>query len=552
LRRGLIALLLSFLFAIYSGFPTKNHYWDGVGFALNAEGIGDGFALNAEGIGDIDGVVRNPGDFRDLTDIYYNPNHLLYNLTGRLLYRTARSWFPAVRALDVLRLASTFLSVATAGLVFLFLQRCWGDLGLSFWLTLSMALSATWWKFSTDANAYVPCTFLLTLAAYRLGDPESPPRAVTIGLVHASAMLLHQISIFFLPGAMFGLWIHPRRRDNAERLRSWVEYLGTAGFLVLGAYLCVWFVMLDRPWAPGAFLEWLTSNGNDVLSGRTLGGNAIETLRSTLRVFFGGRLRLAWEHSGGFGLAVAITVFVLSFSRLAWALCARHTSESGAVSVSPRGPQPDVGILAWWIVPFAVFLFTWLTEYPYYRLFYLPAVVCLAARLIAGGALAVRGRRALPPFVVCMAVFNFTAYIYPYSRESATPPIELARKASTVWTGNDVILYREFTCDNWMMRYFSPRTSWFQADLSSPDKVASYLAAARSGGRRIWLDTTLLGQLEGNSEMRAWFQNFGGLSRPWGLSTSKHKIQFSQVMIRRSNGGQPPSTLPGLSRQAVR
>jgi hypothetical protein len=137
----------------------------------------------------------------------------------------------------------------------------------------------------------------------------------------------------------------------------------------------------------------------------------------------------------------------------------------------------------------------------------------------------------LAALVVFMATFNFSAYIYPYAQMSATPPIRLASEASTIWAGNVVILYKDFTTDNWMMRYFNPRTTWIKAHLADRESLAGHLNAAFAKHQKIWLDTTLLGQLEAMPEMQDWLQNYGGLSQPWGLVNEKHHIQFSQVLL---------------------
>ena len=86
-------MIASFLILLYVSLPTKNHYWDGVGFALNIEGIGE----------DGDGVVRNQGDFRGISSIYYNPNHLLFNLSGHLIYGPMRTLVPGLRGEDYTR-----------------------------------------------------------------------------------------------------------------------------------------------------------------------------------------------------------------------------------------------------------------------------------------------------------------------------------------------------------------------------------------------------------------------------------------------------------------
>lgn len=59
-RSGLIIALIAL--AIYAGIPTRNFYWDGVGFAQAIES---------------GGAAPN---------LLLNPNHLIYNLVGYLLW----------------------------------------------------------------------------------------------------------------------------------------------------------------------------------------------------------------------------------------------------------------------------------------------------------------------------------------------------------------------------------------------------------------------------------------------------------------------------------
>jgi hypothetical protein len=521
-----VVLLAVFLFLVYACFPTKNHYWDGIGFALNVERLGESSQ----------GHVLNAGDSQGVSDIYFNPNHLFYNLSGYLLYKPLHVIFPSLRAHDMLRAISIMLSVATACLLFISLNRWSRNPRLSLWLTLLMALSATWWKFSTDADAYVPSTFFLMLATFLMTNPLQRPSGWKIGLLHAMAMLLHQIAIFFLPAAVVGLWIHPYWLERKEKQRSVVSYLAVAGVAVATAYAWVWLGLLNGGWSSHAFLKWLTSNGSDVFSYQAVGSNVLESLRSLLRVFFGGRVGLALEYMNRPVLIALVGVIVISLVRFVWTLARQLTARSLPLfGHRNEAVLPAMRFLLVWAGVFTTFQFIWLTEYPYYRLFYLPAIIFLVGALVQRSRsqkLKHQGTGPLAAFVVFMAAFNFCAYIFPYSREAATPPIHLANLASaSIWKGNEVVLYKDFTCDNWMMRYFNPRTTWFKADVSDQEGIARYLEMARSSGRAVWIDTTLIGQFKNSPAAREWFGKFGGLSEPWGLANEKHYIQFSQVML---------------------
>lgn len=522
----IVIALAGFLLLLYGCFPTKNHYWDGIGFALNIEGLSENGP----------GIVPSPGYLQGISGIYFNPNHLLFNFTGYLFYKPLHAVFPSLRAHDMLRYISMLLSVATACLLFASLNRWSRNSQLSVWLTLLMALSATWWKFSTDADVYVPSTFLLMSATFRMTNPSQRPSGWNIGLLHAMAMLLHQIAIFFMPAAIVGLWLHPYWVARREKQRVVLTYLFAAGIPVTVAYGWVWFGMRGGSWSSSQFLTWLTFNGGDSYLFQSVGANALESLRSTLRVFFGGRVGLALEYVNRPLLVVLVAVMVLCLARFIWR-SGRQLASRGLPRCHYRNEPfvPATEFLVVWATVFTAFQFIWLTEYPFYRLFYLSAIVFLIGTLLQHSCTFTWKNQTatpLPAFVVLMAVFNFCAYIYPYTHEAATPPIRLANQAAAIWKGNEVILYKEFTCDNWMMRYFNPRTTWVKTDLSDQEGVSRHLNAALAQRQTVWIDTTLIGQLKTLPYIRDWFQKFGGLSQPWGLANEKHYIQFAKVLLR--------------------
>ncbi len=515
-------VLATLLLVIYAWFPTRNHYWDGIGFALNIEGLGE----------DRQGVVRNQGDFKGISSIYFNPNHLFYNLIGHLIYKPLHTVFPKLRAHDMLRGISSLLSVGTACLLFLALFRWCKDSRLSLFLTLLMALSATWWKFSTDANAYVPSAFLLMLATFQLTNPTRRPSGWQVGLLHALSMLLHQVSIFFLPAAVVGLWIHSCNQGRQEKKRAVLWYLLAAGIPVAAAYAWVWFGLLGEGLSSERFIAWLTSNGGDTFAFKSIGANALESLRSLLRVFFGGRIKLALAFVE---FPILVALGCVMFSSLLWLLWSLR-QHVGAVNLSQSSREPlppAMKFLAVWAGVFTVFLFVWLTEYSYYRLFYLPAVIFL----IGVGVVRLGGQATtiLGAIVVFMATFNFTAYIYPYAQDAATPPVRLAKDAAAFWTGDVVVLYKDFTCDNWIMRYFNPDTVWIQADLSNQETFNAYLQSAKVRNQQVWVDTTLLGHLKYKPEIHDWLLDYGKISKPFGLVSKKHHIQFVQVVAHNAS-----------------
>jgi hypothetical protein len=77
--------------------------------------------------------------------------------------------------------------------------------------TAFMGAAATFWRFSTDADAYILPTVLLVWT-YLLLVPQRVPAPVRVGLIHAAGTLPHQISALFYPVALFCLWRQSRER----------------------------------------------------------------------------------------------------------------------------------------------------------------------------------------------------------------------------------------------------------------------------------------------------------------------------------------------------
>ena len=584
--------MLALLFSVYFAFPARNHYWDGIGFALNIEGvpqdhIGHQPEFHATGW---------PGGQHGDGAIYYNPNHLLYNAAGRALYVTAKAAWPQVRALDVLVWWSIASSLLTSCLVFLLTLRFTGRVRASFWITLLFASTATWWKFSTDANAYVPSTALLVCCAWLLSDRQKPPVAA-IAALHAGAMLLHQIAIWFYPAVWVALWMHRswviRGRaekdaaggNRAGRATALAAYSALSAGLVTAAYLAVWFGALERPWDLRAFASWITFNGGDVLDRQPFGAHLLHLWRGTLRVFVGGKLSLAWQYTP---LAVwvpagALAAFALvSLLRSAWnqlgslSKASARLPKSAEVTEVPEVPVPESTValvpeggaaaarmpaarissaprsampralprgalfLAAWLGAFALFLCVWLTEYPYYRLFCLPGLFILAAAL---------GRRHLPrrldlrhPLPACallLAVLNFVLYIYPHSRPEASPPLQVALAARDNWPPSAVVYFADFNCDNWWLKYFNMHTRWRRPS-KDPRLLLTELRSALRNGDRVYLDTGMLQRLE-DPRLRTALDHEFVWPDSFGISTAKHNIRFAEIRWRESAEKMTPS-----------
>ena len=503
------ALAVSLLL-VYVSMPTRNHYWDGIGFALNIEGVEQDESGHY-----FSGDVLGP--------VYYNPNHLMYNAIGRGIYLSLKSVAPAIRALDVLVMWSILSSVAASCMLFHLLLRVTARYMVSIWLTLLFAFSATWWKFSTDANAYVPGTAALMICALLVARRKGPS-VLLIGLFHALAMLIHQIAICFYPAMLVAIWAHRAWPNRTARTRAVLVYTAVSGGSVAGAYLAVWFVMLRRSADPGMFLAWITSNGSDVLARKPFFAHATDMLLANLRTLFGGRVSLALGHidvSLLIPVAVIVALCAVLIVRALWRREWRFPLWTFQASVH----FPLV-----WLAGFLAFLSVWLTEYPYYRLFCLPAFVLMLGSLLRRTNL--RGRQLshpLPAFVVLMASLNLVMYIGPYAQVEASPPLHIALQARAIWTGDVVVYYDRFTCDNWWMKYFNMRTRWRKAELGRHGLLAKEVHGTIGSGHRVFLDTGVLAHLEANSEDPNSSELNLSRGPKLGISDGKHHIQFVEI-----------------------
>ena len=259
----------------YVAIPTRNFYWDGVAFAIYIEK-----RLPAASLA--------------------HPNHLGYAIWSAWLYEGVQTMGISTRALFVMQAANGVL----AGFCVLLLHACLRRNGvppaIAVPAALAFAFTATWWRFATDANAYVPSIFLL-LAAWAL--LERPRTTAMAGLAHAGAILFHQLAILFLPFALVRL---------RQRPREMAVYSACALLPAAAAYLAAFFAVSAQPTVRG-LIEWGIYHSPD--SGFSFHPlvNIALTIRGTFRLFFGGKLG---DFAGGAMSWMALSAFAAASGAL--------------------------------------------------------------------------------------------------------------------------------------------------------------------------------------------------------------------------------------------
>lgn len=379
--REYVLLVLALPAAFYVFLPTRNFYWDGVAFAITIE--------------------------KDLPAAsLIHTSHLGYVLGSSWLYRLASLLSVETRALFLMQTVNSILAGLCVILLYRYLRLRSLPVSLSVPAALLFGFSATWWRFAADVNAYVPSIFFL-LCASILIERRSP--ALFAGLAHATAMLLHQLAVFFLPVAVMRLWSRPR---------SIASYMAAASCPVMVAYL-TGFVATKNVLTLSGFLSWLTLHSPDSGFSFNPVTNAAFSIRGTFRLIFGGRLG---SFVGDVVSQVVGVALVLATILFLWA-CWRSMKAGVILSRPPRDPIVWLGV-------YMVFLFCWMPQNTFYRLFYLAPLIVIVATTLRNTP---RSAAAVWLFVPILFGWNFVFVAYPQSRPEFNVPFHFASAVHDKW-----------------------------------------------------------------------------------------------------------------------
>ncbi len=442
-------LLLGLPLLIYLAMPSRNFYWDGVAFAIN---------------------IEKQLPYADL----FHPSHLIYAVSGRWLYRALSFLGIHTRALYALQAANSILAAASVVLVHKILRLRDFSAHASIVGALLFAFSATWWKFATDADAYIPSIFLLLYAYCIL---ETWGNAAAAGLAIAVAMLFHELAIFFLPVAIFRLK-GPRNRlvcAACAIIPAAIVY-GLAYRAIAGA-----FRVHD-------FLVWITSHSTDSGFSFQPVHDLLLTIRGTLRLFLGGRITDAVP---GLVSAIAVPAMGAVLVALAVQLWRVRTWKLA---------QPSTDLLLWLGI-YVAFLFFWMPQNTFYRLFYLAplvVVLCSAVRAMSID-------RAIPRLALSFLIlWNFVSLVYPQSRSESNPPLRFALEQNPRWPAGTPIVFHQFHPDLWTISYFNQQAAWIGLDHVDLAQLDQDLAYAHRQNQPLWMEATAWDLLTADPAGREW------------------------------------------------
>jgi hypothetical protein len=370
--------------AIYLTFPTRVYYWDGIVFAQMIEGAGR------------------------LSPSLVHPNHLIYNFAGYLFYKLLRALGVDIRALTALQILNSLLSALCARVLFSILMDTLRSRYYAICLTLLFAFSATWWRFSVDADAYIP-SVLFVLISFYLVLPRRQPRPLLTAFTFFIAMAFHELAVFMFPVLALGIYLQDGPTTLTRRTLNAVYFGVVTTALIVATYAGL-FYLASGSHDLARLFQWAHSYSPDADTHFGLWSNLRYSLRGEVRLFVGGRfdsLRGLWN-AGIVVLALCLIAALLIF-------VFKLVKNVKRVKLHLETRQKTVLLLSLlWTAVYVVFLFFWLPQNTFYRLFYLPALILLLGLALAP----VKDEsRTLAAFVVAVALANFIFLIYPSSHQ---------------------------------------------------------------------------------------------------------------------------------------
>jgi hypothetical protein len=404
-------------------------------------------------------------------------------------------------------------------LLFVVLVRGLRTVYVSFWLALLFSLAATWWKFSTDANAYIASVLFMMLGLYLIRQQRIRPSVVA--LTFLASILFHELAVFF--GAVLVLGLFLQATTKQEKVAAVLKFLLIAA---IGTYLIYGgtFYLITGKLSPVALFKWITHHSPDSEFTFDPVTNFKYVLRGHIRLFFGGRVNLL----RGLMNPVIIGLIVVLCGALLAFFYSLVRGIKDLPSLRPRfdnwtKDRRDLLLLTVvWIGLYEVFLFFWLPQNTFYRLFYLPALIILLGLFIPEN---VARRYRLTLFVVVIGLANFLFLIYPYTHVEKYPPLEFAYQMNSRWLPGTVVLYAAENSDESLVRYFTPGTVWKKVDTGNTSELDRVIAESSASGKNVWLETTAIDNLSGKS----WFEIHSVKESHAELNNSAYRIRFVQV-----------------------
>lgn len=508
-RKYSLFLLLLLIFAVYAAFPTKDFYWDAL---IYSQFIEDSPNFGAH---------------------LLHPNHLFYNALGYLAFHAARAFGFETRAIYILQFVTIVFSVLSALVFFKILKHSLRSEYLSFWLTALFAFCAAWWRFSIDADVY-PISVFFLLGSFYFLLPDKTPRPFLVAIAHSFAMFFHELAVLFFPVVVFGLIFQTASLERRKQILIILQYVFAAFLLTFGTY-CLSFYLVSGTFDVKSFVAWMTSFAPD----SEISWNASRSLSLTLRghrqMFFDGSSRLFDRNVLSVILSVLFALSALFFAFKFLKYLKEIKIWRGAIAERKIFREPLFLLCLAWTIPYLLFLFFFIPQNTFYRLFYFPAIILLIGTILAPFEAFKKKRRwRLASIVVALSLYNFLFYIYPNSGVRENTPLALALRVNEVWSGKTVVFHVPNTAafdsldtNNRLVRYFNPTVVWKPLNFITLEEFERELEASGAGGETVWLDAAAIEKLTANAQAARWLADN---SRQTELNLPAHRMKYVQIV----------------------
>ena len=463
-RRAVLIIWTAFTL-LYLATRTSDYYWDGITFALQIEKVADSGRT---------------------TQLLFHQNHLIYNAVGYLLYRFTHAIGFSTRSLYILQTANAFVGAGAISVFFVVAYRTTRNYYVAIVCALALAVSAAWWKISTDANAYVPALFFMLLCFNNLIGRR--PRWFVAGAALAAAMLTHQLAALFYPAALVAI----RTSGVITRKRRFAVSMSTFAWAVtVAVYYCCAAIEFGI-YRPLEVLGWAISNP----SHKKLSTNPVEGIRSFLRsnfdAFIGHDFALLKSHGGTLTIILVVIATLLAavalFKAAPKVRAALRTLRERQAEITSR-PRQIIPVLLTWVVVYAVFLIFW-GPLIYFRAFYMPAILLGVGLMLSQYYVTAKQRPGGASLfaVLALALLNFGLYIQINMDPASNSLVSAARRAAGTWESRTIIICSKENEADTAFEYFTPGVEWRHRTSKAVREFSSsgQLTEAESGS--IWLN----------------------------------------------------------------
>jgi hypothetical protein len=338
-------------------------------------------------------------------------------------------------------------------------------------------------------------------------------------------MAFHQLAVLMFPVLALGVYLQDGRSTLKRQALNAVFFSLAATALIVAAYAGLFYLASDT-FDVARLVRWTTSYSPDADTKFRLWSNLHYSLRGQVRLFFGGRFSLL---RGLWNPAIVVLLLCLIAAIVVFIFDLLKNLKPAKLQLETR--QKTVLLLSLlWTAVYVVFLFFWLPQNTFYRLFYLPALILLLGLALSSVKNTQAGTRALAAFVIAVALANFLFLIYPFSHTEKYPPLAFALQMNREWPDGTVVFYKFESSDVSLVRYFTPRTRWMRDHLKFMDDPKEELRKVYSEGGSVWFETSNIDALQMDPDGVRWLETHARKETLKELNDGAYRIRFVQVV----------------------